>query len=84
MCIAVFGVAMMLAVGMVAYGVEVEMDRVLPALVTFVVGSASFAMLGLALAAVAPSGQSSPALAQATMRPGGCWWRATSCRSRPS
>lgn len=68
-CIAVFGVAMMLAVGIGVYGVDVETGRLLPAVVAFVVGTASFAMLGLALAAVAPSGQSSPALAQATMLP---------------
>lgn len=67
--IAVFGVLLMLVVGMIVYGVEVDLDRVLPAVVTFVVGTASFAMLGLALAAVAPSGRSSPALAQATMLP---------------
>jgi len=68
-CIAVFGVALMLAVGAAVYGVDVEPDRIAPAAVTMVVGSAAFAMLGLALAAVVPSGQSSPALAQATMLP---------------
>ncbi len=67
--IAAFGVLLMLVVGMIVYGVEVDLDRALPAVITFVVGTASFAMLGLALAAVAPSGQSSPALAQATMLP---------------
>lgn len=67
--IAIFGVAIMLAVGIGVYGVEVESARILPAAVTFVVGVASFAMLGLALAALAPSGQSSPALANATILP---------------
>ncbi len=68
-CIAVFGVALMLAVGVGVYGVDADVGRLLPAVVAFVVGTASFAMLGLALAAMAPSGQSSPALAQATILP---------------
>jgi len=67
--IAAFGVALMLAVGIGVYGVDVEPDAVLPAVVTFLVGVASFAMLGLALAALAPTGQGAPALAQATILP---------------
>ena len=68
-CIAVFGVALMLGVGIGVFGVDADAGRLLPAVVAFVVGTASFAMLGLALAAMAPSGQSSPALAQATILP---------------
>ena len=68
-CIAVFGVALMLGVGIGVFGVDADAGRLLPAVVAFVIGTASFAMLGLALAAMAPSGQSSPALAQATILP---------------
>jgi len=67
--IAAFGAVLMLAVGIGFYGIDVEFGRVLPAVVTFVVGVASFAMLGLALTAVAPSAQGAPALAQATILP---------------
>ncbi len=67
--IAAFGAALMLSVGIGFYGIEVESGRILPAAVTFVVGVASFAMLGLALTAVAPSAQGAPALAQATILP---------------
>jgi len=67
--VAAFGVAAMLAVGIGVYGVEVDLDTVLPAVVTFVVGVASFAALGLALAAMAPTGQGAPAVAQATILP---------------
>ncbi|HJO79403.1 MAG: ABC transporter permease [Acidimicrobiales bacterium] len=67
--IAAGGAVVMLAVGFLVYGIEMDADRILPALVTFVVGVATFSLLGLALAAVAPSGQSAPALANATLLP---------------
>ncbi|MEC8872516.1 MAG: ABC transporter permease [Actinomycetota bacterium] len=59
--IALFGSLIMLAVGFGLYGLEMEADRIPAAVVTFVVGVASFSLLGLALAAVTPSGQSAPA-----------------------
>lgn len=67
--VAVSGAVIMLAVGFLLYGIEMDAARILPAAVTFVVGVASFSLLGLALAAVAPSGQSAPALANATLLP---------------
>ena len=67
--IALFGSLIMLAVGFGLYGLEMEADRIPAAVVTFVVGVASFCLLGLALAAVTPSGQSAPALANATILP---------------
>ncbi len=67
--IAATGAAIMLGVGFAFYGIEMEAANVLPAAVTFVLGVASFSLLGLALASVAPSGQSAPALANATLLP---------------
>jgi ABC-2 type transport system permease protein len=67
--VAVAGALIMLTVGFLLYGVEMDIGNALPAVVTFVVGVASFSLLGLALAAVAPSGQSAPALANATLLP---------------
>ena len=67
--IAVLGSLIMLAVGFGLYGLEMKADRILVAMVTFVVGVASFSLLGLALASVTPSGQSAPALANATILP---------------
>ena len=67
--IALFGSLIMLAVGFGLYGLEMEADRIPAAVVTFVVGVASFSLLGLALAAVTPSGQSAPAVANATILP---------------
>ncbi len=67
--IAVVGSLVMLAVGFGLYGLEMQANRIPAAVVTFVVGVASFSLLGIALAAIAPSGQSAPALAQATILP---------------
>lgn len=67
--IAAVGALIMLGVGFLLYGIEMDLGNVLPAAVTFVVGVASFSLLGLALASVAPSGQSAPALANATLLP---------------
>ena len=67
--IAVLGSLIMLAVGFGLYGLEMKADRIPVAVVTFVVGVASFSLLGLALASVTPSGQSAPALANATILP---------------
>jgi ABC-2 type transport system permease protein len=67
--IALVGALIMLFVGIGLYGVEVNVGGLPAAATTFLVGTGSFAMLGLALAALAPSGQSSPALANATILP---------------
>ena len=67
--IALFGALIMLVVGFGFFGLEMDTGRVPAAVVTFLVGLASFSLLGLALAAVAPSGQSAPALANATILP---------------
>ena len=67
--LAAFGAALMLTVGVLAYGIEFDWANLVPAVLTFVLGVASFSLLGLALASVASSGQSAPALAQATLLP---------------
>jgi ABC-2 type transport system permease protein len=67
--LALLGVVMMLGVGVVAYGVEIELDKVPAAVVSFAVGVATFALLGLALAAFAPNSSAAPAMANATILP---------------
>ncbi len=67
--VAVLGTVAMLLIGALAYGIEMDAADLPAAVVTFVVGVAVFALLGLALAAVCPSGQSAPALAQVTLIP---------------
>jgi len=67
--IAFLGVAIMLAVGVLAYDLQIRSHTLPAAGLTFLVGVAAFAALGLALAAFAPSGDSSPAIANATLLP---------------
>jgi ABC-2 type transport system permease protein len=67
--IAFLGVAIMLAVGVLAYDLQIRPHTLPAAGLTFLVGVAAFAALGLALAAFAPSGDSSPAIANATLLP---------------
>jgi ABC-2 type transport system permease protein len=67
--IAFLGVLIMLAVGVLVYDLEIYAATLPAAAVTFVVGSVSFAALGLALAAVSPTGDTAPAIANATLLP---------------
>lgn len=62
-------VIIMLAAGVAFYGLKVYWESVFALLVTFFVGVATFAVLGLLLASFAPSGDSAPALANATLLP---------------
>lgn len=67
--IAAIAVALMMAVGVLVYGINIY-PRTLPAaIVTFLVGVACFAALGLLVAAVAPSGNAATAIANATLLP---------------
>ena len=59
----------MLSVGVVAYGLEIYVDRLPAAIVTLAVGVTAFAALGLALAAISPTGDTAPAVANATLLP---------------
>jgi len=67
--IAFLACALMLSIGAVFYDVSIEPERLPAALVTFLLGTGCFAALGLTLGALAPSGDSSPAVANATYLP---------------
>jgi len=67
--IALIATVVMLSVGVVFYGLEVYPDRLPAALLTFIVGVTAFAALGLALAAFSPTGDTAPAVANATLLP---------------
>ncbi len=67
--IAFLGVLLMVAAGVLFYDLEIYASTLPAAVVTFLVGSAAFAALGLALAAVSPTGDTAPAIANATLLP---------------
>lgn len=67
--IAVFGVALMLTLGVVVYDLQIEAAKMPAAAVTFLVGVASFAALGMALAAVVKSASSAGAASNAIILP---------------
>jgi ABC-2 type transport system permease protein len=67
--IAFIATVVMMTVGVVAFNVNIESSKLPAALVTFLVGAACFAALGLALAAASPTGDSAPAVANATILP---------------
>lgn len=62
-------VVLMFVVGAAFFGVEPLWERMPMALLVLVVGAATFAALGLAVAGVAPNGQAAPAIANATILP---------------
>lgn len=67
--LAALAVVIMMGVGVAFYGVTIFW-RTLPAvIVTFLVGVAAFAALGMFVAAVAPNGDSTPAITNATLLP---------------
>jgi ABC-2 type transport system permease protein len=67
--LAVIGVVIMLGLGVVAYGLEVEAAKMPAAILTFVVGVGAFAALGMAVAAVVPTASAASAVANATILP---------------
>ncbi|MFV1971329.1 MAG: ABC transporter permease [Acidimicrobiia bacterium] len=67
--IAAMAVLIMMTIGVAFYGVQVFAATLPAAIVTFVVGVASFAALGLLIAAVVSSGESATAVANATLLP---------------
>jgi ABC-2 type transport system permease protein len=67
--IAVFGVFITLSLGVVAYDLEVEAAKMPAAALTFVVGVAAFAALGMAVAGLVSSASSASAVANATILP---------------
>lgn len=62
-------VAIMMLVGAVAYGVDIRLEAIPAAALAFLVGVATFAALGLAVAALTPTGSAAPAVANATLLP---------------
>jgi ABC-2 type transport system permease protein len=67
--IALVGVGIMIGLGVVAYDLQVSADKLPAAAVTFVLGVAAFAALGMACAAMVPNARSAPAVANATLLP---------------
>ena len=67
--IAFVGVTIMLTVGVVAYDLDIDPAKMPAAFVTFLVGVASFAALGMALASLVKSASSSSAAANAIILP---------------
>ena len=62
-------VGIMLVAGVVFYGLKIYGESVVSLVVTFLVGVATFAVLGLLVSALAPTGDSAPAIANATLLP---------------
>lgn len=69
LAIAVLGVILQLALGLLVYDLTIEMAKIPAMIVTFVVGVAAFAALGLAIAGIVPNADSAPAVANATILP---------------
>ena len=67
--IAFVGVVLMLTMGVVLYDLSIDWAKMPAAFVTFLVGVASFAALGMALAALIRSASSAAAAANATILP---------------
>ena len=67
--IALIGTLIMLSVGVLFFGLQVYPETVPILIVVFFVGVATFAALGLLVAALAPSGQAATAIANATLLP---------------
>lgn len=67
--LAFIAVALMMGVGILAYGIRL-IPRTLPALaLTFLVGVGCFAALGMLVAAISPNGDAAPAITNATLLP---------------
>jgi ABC-2 type transport system permease protein len=67
--IAFVGVVLMLTLGVVVYGVEIDPAKMPAAVVTFAVGVASFAALGMALASLVKTASGASAAANAIILP---------------
>jgi ABC-2 type transport system permease protein len=67
--IAAVGVVIMITVGVVAYDLDLDAAKMPAAVVTFIVGVASFAALGLAVASLVPNPDAAPAVTNAIILP---------------
>ena len=67
--LAAAGVLVMLVLGVVAYDLDIEAAKVPAMIVTFLVGVASFAAMGMAVAGMCPNASSASALANVIILP---------------
>ncbi len=67
--VATIAVLIMMTIGVAFYGVQIYAATLVSAIVTFVVGVASFAALGMLVAAVVSSGETATAVTNATLLP---------------
>jgi ABC-2 type transport system permease protein len=67
--IATISVVIMMTIGVVFYGVQIYAATLPSAIATFAIGVATFASLGLLVAAVVPTGEAATAVANATLLP---------------
>lgn len=67
--LALLSLSLMMLVGIVFYGIELIPRTILAAFVTFIVGVACFSALGMLVAALSPSGDTAPAITNATLLP---------------
>jgi len=67
--LAMIGMALMVTLGVVAYDLQIEADKVPALIVTFIVGVSSFAALGMALAAMVKTASGAGAAANAIILP---------------
>ncbi len=67
--IAVLAVGMMLGLGVAVYGIRLDVAGIPAALLAFLAGVFCFSALGLMVASLAPSGDSTPAITNATLLP---------------
>ncbi len=67
--LAAIAAAIMLTVGIIAFGVQLYGEAVPSLLLTFAVGVACWSALGMLAAAVSPSGDAAPAITNATLLP---------------
>lgn len=69
MWVGLSSVALMFAVGVVAFGVVIPWDRLPAVAAMMLLGAACFCALGVGMAGLAPNGRSAPAIANATILP---------------
>jgi len=69
MTIAFFSMVVMVGVGVVAYGINIEAAKVPAMIVSFAVGSACFATLGVAVASLAKTAASAQSMTSASLLP---------------
>lgn len=62
-------VAIVIAFGVIFYSVTVPFGRLLPFIVTLIIGAASFSALGLAVTTIVPNAEAAPAVVNATILP---------------